>query len=85
MFFKGKHIAAVKIILILPVVIFLSGCGWGHKKEIQEEPVEVGPTDLERIREEGGTNQGRRGSEGCCRLQFYQLLCLPRKTHGVSV
>lgn len=51
-FIKG-HITAVKTLLLLPVVILVFSCGKGRKKEVQQEPVEVRPTDLERIREQG--------------------------------
>ena len=53
MFLKEKHKAAVGILLLLPVVIFFVGCGRGDKKEVQEEPAEIIPTDLEQIHEEG--------------------------------
>jgi membrane-bound lytic murein transglycosylase F len=53
MFFRREHITAVKILLLLPLVIVVFSCGEGRKKEVQQEPLEAGPTDLERIREEG--------------------------------
>ena len=53
MFFRREHITAVKILLLLPLVIVVFSCGEGRKKEVQQEPLEAEPTDLERIREEG--------------------------------
>jgi membrane-bound lytic murein transglycosylase F len=53
MHFFSTYQTSVKSFLLLQLVFILLGCGNNEPKELQEEPVGVRPTDLEKIREEG--------------------------------